>query len=201
MHVHDDEDYNALPPEGRSEMDVQMRMLLSGMDTNSSQRTTENFLDGIKEVLPSVALSLLQHINTTHGLALTAEDLPVDFFEWHDTQYREILKKVLGDVAPKHVTVYFCPSPTCDGSRHSDKHDEACGKCGLASYTFVDPHGQKAVCTLHYYPMATLIRLMFADPIKAQHLRGTYHDYEAHPDEMTGMYGEFGRPMVHVFIL
>lgn len=167
-----------------------MRLLRAGMDTVSSQATTEVFLNAVHDVLPAFAHSLIQSLNATMGLTLTAEDVPAEFYEWEDTKYREMLRNVLGDIAPTHDTVYFCPSPTCDGSRRSDNHSEPCTTCQRASYTYVDKHGQDAVCTLHYYPMATLIRLMFADPIKAQHVRGTYEEYEAHTNEMTGVFGE-----------
>ena len=169
-----------------------MGMLKCGNENRATQTMTEATVATLQECLPAIQRSAIEWWCLSKGVEYDGKDVPPEDDIPLKAGYREMLKVVLGKMALKLEVVYLCPDEDCDGHRRTKDFKTPCPKCG-SSYYYEDSHGHVGVCTLRYYPMATLIRYLYADPLKARHLRETFMECVPEPDAMSGVYGESRR--------
>jgi len=165
-----------------------MGLLRCGTEHRATQAMIEANVATFREGVPAFQRSAIEWFCDREGLAYDGTVPPDDYTPFNE-KFREMRKAVLKDLALELETVYLCPIEHCQGFRRSKKHDTPCGTCGNDSYYYTDKHGHRCVCILRYFPMATLIRYIFADPLKARHLTETFRDCVPEPNAMSGVYG------------
>jgi hypothetical protein len=182
-------DYFKMAPGEKAALVLEMGLLITGNEQRATQTMTEAAVATVQDSLPAIQRAAIAWWCARNGVAYDGEAVPPEDYTDLSKHYREMLKKVLGGMLLKLEVVYLCPVEHCDGYRRTKQHDTPCEKCG-ASYFYLDKHGLQGVCTLRYYPMATLIRYLFADPLKTRHLSETFRNCEPEPDAMSGVHGE-----------
>jgi hypothetical protein len=182
-------EYFELDPGDKAALDMEMALLTNACANRATQTMTEATVASVQETLPAIQRAAISWWCATKGEPYDGKAVPPRDYTPISKAYRAMLKKVLGDLLLKLEVVYLCPRASCNGHRRTRDHTVPCVICG-ANYVYEDKHGKDGVCTLRYYPMATLIRYVFADPLKARHLGATFKECVAEPDAMSGVYGE-----------
>lgn len=170
-------------------MMLQMRLLQCGNQNRASQALTEATVAAVQGSIADIQRAAIGWFAEKYQHEYDGEEVPTEDHTPLHKSHRAQMKAVLGNVALKYETVYLCPNEHCEGFRRTKEHSVPCGTCGK-SYIYKDDHGHPGVCTLRYFPFATLIRLLFADPLKARHLADTFLNCEPEPDAMSSVYGE-----------
>jgi hypothetical protein len=182
-------DYYHLEAGPKAGLELQLNLLKCGNENRASQAMTEATVAAVQDSIVEIQRAGIQWYCEHNGLEYDGSVPPADFTELQK-EHRNMIKAVLGKVSLKLETVYLCPIEHCPGFRRTKVHTDPCVTCGKSDYFYRDDHGHEGVCILRYFPFATLIRMMYADPLKARHLAETFLACEPEIYAMSSVYGE-----------